>query len=429
MRRLLALLLALCMAPPVVVLPVALLPTVADARGFRSSSFRSSRSSWRSSRSSYRSSSSRSSRSSSSWSGSRSKPSSSSSRSSRSGSSWSGSRSRPSTSSRSSSRRATRALTTGFGRRRSGRFLAPRPLATRATRVGGSWGTWVVIGFGGVLLVVALVVVIVSAQRAQRRRQQLVSGGRAIGSRGTSQASVGPPVEPPPGPRPLEADGPDYWLHLQQGDRLAVSDVVAFADALDNGRGTVHGTDYELIQLTRCAGPAGEQVVLALCDDGQQPLLLMVEKGREGTTLRLLHKPPGAPAGNRADLLDAGAFWLFSEPPNPEAFRPADLRYTPDIIQEGKGGSLVDANASVELRFDQDRDGERVFRASQTPIGPDGPAFPLRLVCWRCSDATAAADPYLVVVERGGQGRREGGHVELWQGCDVRPSDLDITPA
>ena len=244
---------------------------------------------------------------------------------------------------------------------------------------------------------------------------------------------VGPPVPAPPGPRPLEVDAPDYWLHLAVGDRLAVSDLVAFADALDNGRGTIHGSDYRVDQITRAEGPAGERWLAALCDDGQQPLLLVVEKGREGTTLRLLHRPPGAPTGNRADLLDAGAFWLFQEPGNPDRFRPTELRYTLDIIQEGKGGSATstdhDPNAAVELRFDQDRDGERVFRASQQPVGPDGAVFPLRVVCWRCDAAAGAADPYLLVLERGGAGRDEGGYVELWQGCDVRPSDLDLTPA
>lgn len=382
------------------------------ARGFKSSSFRSSssRSSWSSSRSSYRSSTTRSTPTRSSYTP---RPSSSSTRSTNT--------TRPSTSfgSRSSSP----------GRFRSGPILpsSRRTFGAYGSRygsgpvvVGGGGGgvgagAFVVMILGVFIFVGALVVIALVVRRSQARRG-LPGGARAAG------AMMGPPPGPPAGERNLDPDDARHWQGILPGDQVTITDVIAFSDALEVGRGSVHGSDYKVARTTWAVDDAtGRSLTLALLDDADQPLLLVVDERAGGFTLRLLHRPVGAPTGTRADLLDAEAFWLFQPPPNPDRFAPRDLRWTLDVIQDGKG---PDGNA--ELRFDRNPADPPRLRASSQPASPDGPVFPLQLVEFQTTSTTA--DPWLLVLEAGGEGKDVGGWVEVWQGCDIGSRDVSVTP-
>lgn len=384
------------------------------ARGFKSSSFRSSssRSSWSSSRSSYRSSTTRSSPTKSSYTP---RPSSSTTRASNT--------SRPSSSS--------------YGTRSgsSGRFQSG-PLFPTSRRTTGAFGSRyrsgpIIVGGGGGgslgagLLVVtilgifvfmgAVVVVILVARRNQARRA--LPGGKRGGA-----AMTGPPPGPPAGERNLDPDDARHWQGLLPGDQVTITDVIAFSDALEVGRGSIHGSDYKVAKTTWAVDDAtGRSLTLALLDDPTQPLLLVVDERAGGFTLRLLHRPMGAPTGTRADLLDAEAFWLFQPPPNPDRFAPSDLRWTLDVIQDGKG-----PGGDEELRFDRDAADPPRLRAASQPSSPDGDVFPLQLVEFRTQSTTA--DPWLVVIESGGLGKDVGGWVEVWQGCEIGTRDVSVTP-
>jgi hypothetical protein len=291
-----------------------------------------------------------------------------------------------------------------FGRRGGNVLVGTSAARNRALS---PWMVWLPIGLGLVFIGGVIVLVVVQARRAQGRR--LAGAGRSGGAN-----LGGPPPGPPPGDRELDPEQAAFWLHLAPGDQVSVSDVVAFADALEAGVGSIHGTDYKIASVTHAEGEGGEQLVLALLDDARQPLLLLASVRAGSATLRLFHRPPGAPAGNRADLLDAGAFWLFGAPPDPDRFRPADLAFTLDLIQD------------VEVRFERVAEGERSYRAASRPRSPDGEVFPLRVVAYRAD--TTATDPWLVALERGGAGSDLGGYVELWQGCELRSADLSVTP-
>jgi hypothetical protein len=290
-------------------------------------------------------------------------------------------------------------------------------MAATALRGGGMispWAVWLPIGFGMIFIGGIVMLVVVQGRRARNRAM--------TGPRSDQRGGVvsGPPPGPPAGDRELDAENAAFWLHLAPGDQVEISDVVAFADALDAGVGSIHGADYKIAQVTFAEGERGATTVLALLDDARQPLLLVADVAQGAVELRLFHRPVGAPGGNRADLLDAGAFWLFQSPANPDDFAPSDLAFTRDIIQDGKG-----PEGDVEVRFDLDGVGERLLRAASRPRGPDGDVFALRIVSWHA--ATTATDPWLMVLERAGSAPL-GGHIELWQGCDVRPADLAVTP-
>ena len=381
------------------------------ARGFKSSSFRSSssRSSWSGSRSSYRGSTTRSAPSKSNYAP---RPSSSTTRSSNTA--------RPSTS---------------FGSRSSspGRFNSG-PLFPSSRRTTGAYGSryrsgpMVVGGGGGLgvgLLVVtilgifvfmgAVVVIILIVKRSQARRA-LPGGGRGL------KSMMGPPPGPPPGERNLDPDDARHWQALLPGDQVTITDVIAFSDALEIGRGSIHGSDYKVAKTTWAVDDAtGRTLTLALLDDPDQPLLLVVDERAGGFSLRLLHRPMGAPTGTRADLLDAEAFWLFQPPPNPDRFAPSDLRWTLDVIQDGKG-----PGGDEELRFDREAADPPRLRAASQPVSPDGEVFPLQLVEFRTQSTTA--DPWLVALETGGLGTDVGGWVEVWQGCEIGTRYVSLTP-
>ncbi len=417
LRRAAVALVALALALPMVLGPTLtalalttlLAPSTAEARGFKSSSFRSSSSrSWSSSRSSYRSSIPRSSPSRSSYS-----PRPSSSSSTRSATD------RPRSSSRSVPMGRMRGgpLTplTGFGYSAGGVGYRSSSVASAGSAgSGASAGVAVVIiiAFVGAAIVFGAVIFIVVMVRRNEKQRRL-GGAKAAGVLGA------PPPGPPPGPRELDPELANHWLGLRPGDQVAISDVVAFKDALDIGRGSVHGSDYAVSRVTWAEDDGGRRFALALLDNPSQPLLLLVSVHGEAASLRLLHRPDGAPSGNRADLLDAGAFWLFQAPANPDRFRPVDLDWALDIEQEGMGES-----GKEEVHFS--RQEVRKLRAGSVPRSPDGEQFPLTMAEFHTD--SAAADPWLIAIESGGAGRDFGGHVEVWQGCDLSASDVSVTP-
>lgn len=275
-------------------------------------------------------------------------------------------------------------------------------------------GTIVVL-IGAGMLVLVIVVVVRNARRGRLPRP------------GAGAALAGPPTGPPPGEPETDPEVALHWQQLAPGDQITITDVVAFADALQVGRGSVHGSDYQVVQVIHGVAPDGDgaRVTLGLLDDPAQPLLLAVEERAGAFSLRLFHRPEGAPSGTRADLLDAGAFWLFDAPQNPDRFRPADLQWVGEFVQEGRG----DGTSAEELRYTVDRDAGpgRYVAGVQPPAGPDGNrAHPLQVVRYRAASATA--DPWIYVCERGGVGADVGGWVEVWQGCEIRASDISRTP-
>ncbi len=402
----LALALPLALGPALTALTLAALlaPSDAEARGFKSSSFKSSSSrSWSSSRSSYRSSIPRSSPSRSSYSP---RPSSSSSSSSSSSRPWSSSRSAP----MGRMRGGPLMPMTRFGY--GGGNVGYRSTTAGSTASAGVAVVIIIIAFVGAAIVFGAVIFIVVMVRRNEKQRRL-GGAKAAGALG------GPAPGPPPGPRELDPELANHWLGLRPGDQVAISDVVAFKDALDIGRGSVHGSDYAVSRVTWAEGDGGLRFALALLDDPSQPLLLLVSVHGEAFTLRLLHRPEGAPTGNRADLLDAGAFWLFQAPANPDRFRPNELEWALDVEQEGMGESGKEV-----VHFTRQQ--VRKLRAGSAPRSPDGEQFPLSLAEFQTTSGTA--DPWLIAVESGGAGRDFGGHVEVWQGCDLSASDVSVTP-
>lgn len=306
---------------------------------------------------------------------------------------------------------------------RAGYYWGPKPVASRvrssrARRGGVSW--IVVLVVGALLFVFFLIIGLILRMLIRKAlKPRAGPGGTALARRG-KQALL-----PPPPPRQHEPDHPDYWLYLQPGDLLAVNDMQAFEDVLEGAHGSSYGIDFQ-VQSTQRMRSATNHWEAVLCElkhleqqPGEQPLWLLAWRERGATTLSVYYAPEGFTPGTRADLLDREETWLFEEPTRDD-WRPNELRINAEVEHVG---TRRDGSEEAQ-RFGQLPGGPAVGGLTAEP----GPRIleAVQVVRWRCD--TAEKNPLMLLIERGGTGRMEGGTLRLLLGTEVRGNELDVTP-
>lgn len=148
--------------------------------------------------------------------------------------------------------------------------------------------------------------------------------------------------EPAPQHRP---DEPEFWRRLPVGSSVALRDFQALAEADAAGGGGAGGLNYEVTgrrHYTFHAAGGGVVAEYLLFDAAAADTTYVVAAVLTGPhlELRVYFQPDGFQAGTRADLIDQGFAWLFTEPPNPDSFVPRELEFAPypDVPPVHDGG-------------------------------------------------------------------------------------------
>ena len=207
------------------------------------------------------------------------------------------------------------------------------------------------------------------------------------------------------------------WLQFPPGSFITLSDSQSMEDSQKRGEG-FQGIRFavESVVVADDMEGLGSWVMLRL-NDNHQRLLLVVKAVDAAIDYRLYYASEDFRPARREEVVRRGDTWLFEAPEDENAFDPADLRYTAEIVQSADGGTLT------YVRKDQ---GERHANVTETP-NPLGFTQQIATVV-EYATADPTGNPELLVLEIGAASRRTG-EIALYLGCPIRASEIDVLKA
>lgn len=210
-----------------------------------------------------------------------------------------------------------------------------------------------------------------------------------------------------------------FWLSIKPKSTVILKDEQAIEDARKEGKG-MNGYDYSVgaVRVITEMNNLARWVLLKL-DGSDQEIWLMAKIVDEKFDLRVYFHDEGFEPGTRAELIEHGCQWLFSEPQK-ENWKPRDLKFTHEITQkpEGEDREVVYVQKSQEM----------YGHSSESPK-PSGLPDKVLATIVEYSTQDTTDNPELLVVELGGEGKNEGGHITLWLGSQVNPNEVEVVRA
>jgi hypothetical protein len=159
-----------------------------------------------------------------------------------------------------------------------------------------------------------------------------------------------PTMTPPPPPNrtTLDTTRVDYWQAIRPGDIVTLKDRETLELLMEEKRPNfARGLDLT-VKIVRRITEQRELMHWVLCEFEQvhlqgedQTWYLLVKVVDEAFDLRVLFVPADFQPGSRAELLDAGARWLFKPPADENNFRPGELEWTEEIDQTLDDGQTL----------------------------------------------------------------------------------------
>ncbi|NBV86864.1 MAG: hypothetical protein EBS01_11540 [Verrucomicrobia bacterium] len=219
----------------------------------------------------------------------------------------------------------------------------------------------------------------------------------------------------------MDKTKPTDWLAIKPKSIITISDAQGIQDSMRRGLG-VRGLDYTVRTVAHCEHINGlSSHVLITLEDTEQAAFLMVKAVDGLLDLFVFFDPPGLTGGERPDLLGRGMHWLFQEPPNPDSFDPAELRYTASLSQQLPG---TEGGAPRELRYFLKAQGELQCHYSEVPARAGLPEKMLATLAeYRCEEPVE--NPEFLVLEVG-EARSNRSYVRFFLGCQIRLSEVDV---
>ena len=219
---------------------------------------------------------------------------------------------------------------------------------------------------------------------------------------------------PPPMKRPANLEP---WVSFPPGSFIILSDNQSKEDSQKRGQG-FNGIRYAVETSAIADDTEGlASWALITLNDQYQKLLLVVKSVDDAIDHRIYYANEQFRPARREDVIKRGDLWLFEPPENENDFDPADLQYTAEVVQK------TDTAELVYVRKDQ---GERHADYVETPNRSGARDLVATIVEYSTSDATD--NPELMILEIGSAARRTG-EVNLYLGCAIDPSEIDVLKA
>jgi hypothetical protein len=216
-----------------------------------------------------------------------------------------------------------------------------------------------------------------------------------------------------------EKESAQFWRALKPGSTISLKDAQALEDSMKAGLG-VSARDYvvrEVRSIKQLEGPVEWQ--LFNVEDGEERLWFLVKIVDEDIALRMYFEVEGLQPGTRSEMIEREMSWLFQEPKDPDDFRCNELGYAEEIIQ-----AIEEDGEEKEIRFRIKPQGELHGACTHEPQ-QSWPQVMMATVVEYASQQ-ACANPELLLLELGGESGEDGGVITLFQGCDVRFSEVDV---
>jgi len=212
---------------------------------------------------------------------------------------------------------------------------------------------------------------------------------------------------------------PADWLTVKPGSIITISDAQGIQDSMRRGLG-VKGIDYTVTSVARMnhLDRLSTHLFFTL-NDAEQVVYLLVKIVDGLVDLYLYFAVPGLVAGTRRELLDAGMLWLFQQPPNPDNYDPASLRYSLSVRQTvEKDGRQTEVNYNLKEQGELQCD----YREIPTPSGMPG-ALLATVVEYHTGQPVE--NPEFLILETGAQ-RSARSYVQFFLGCAIKLSEADV---
>lgn len=291
--------------------------------------------------------------------------------------------------------------------------------------------------FGFFLVVILIIVVFVLIARWSRAHQQDSTTIITEDDDGytTTQTIYSTPAAmpdqpsrraPPPQPKVPMTGPAALWYNLPVGSVVSLSDAQAREDSLKEGRTTM-SRDYTVQEIRTIEETHGLAIwKLYRIHEVEQDLWLMAKIVDHEVELRTYFELPEDQfmPGNRRDMVERDALWLFQQPEDPDDFDYNDLEFTTEIP-----GPEEDGQPSVIFQLK----GQGVLHGNLTSAPaqqPGGRTF-ISIAEYRAN--AACANPELLLLETGGVSldedipdSEEGGLITLWQGAPLAPEEVDV---
>ncbi len=216
-----------------------------------------------------------------------------------------------------------------------------------------------------------------------------------------------------------EKESPQFWRALKPGSTISLKDAQALEDSMKAGLG-VSARDYvvrEVRSIKQLEGPVEWQ--LFNVEDGEERLWFLVKIVDEDIALRMYFEVEGLQPGTRSEMIEREMSWLFQEPKDPDDVRCNELAYAEEITQ-----AIEVEGEEKEIRFRIKPQGELHGACTHEPQ-QSWPQVMMATVVEYASQQ-ACENPELLLLELGGESGEEGGVITLFQGCDVRFSEVDV---
>jgi hypothetical protein len=212
---------------------------------------------------------------------------------------------------------------------------------------------------------------------------------------------------------------PADWLTVKPRSIITISDAQGIQDSMRRGLG-VKGIDYTVKSVARMnhLDRLSTHLFFTL-NDAEQVVYLLVKIVDDLVDPYLYFAVPGLVAGTRRELLDAGMLWLFQQPPNPDNYDPASLRYSLTVRQ------TVDKDGrQTEVNYNLKEQGELQCDYQETPI-PSGMPDALLATIVEYRTGQPVENPEFLILETGAR-RSARSYVQFFLGCSIRLSEMDV---
>ncbi len=209
----------------------------------------------------------------------------------------------------------------------------------------------------------------------------------------------------------------ESWMNLAPGAFVTLSDAQALQDSKDRGEG-LKGIDYQVESLAVAKDSEGFGTwVLVSLNDNHQKILLMVKGVDQELDYRAYYQSPEFRPDRREEVIARGDTWLFegAEMASPNAA--GSLRYAREINYSNNGN---------EVRYLLKGQGERHADYNEKPSLSGMNDMVVTVVEYATGDPTD--NPEMLILEIGVASRRTG-EVNLFFGCPITQSEVDIVKA
>lgn len=189
---------------------------------------------------------------------------------------------------------------------------------------------------------------------------------------------------------------------LREGDRLILTDKQTLRVLMEEGQSVSGGLRTTVIEANHIHTEISTWSFYKL---EHSDLVLVVQDAGGEQEFCIYFPIDGIVPGNRADLFDNGGDWIFN-PPEPDSDY-EDLTFAHEIPFTTPDG--VDAFYTQEI---------------ETVWGEDSDGYLAGVTEWRTE--ADCENPYVICTEIGGSDNPEGGLIEVWQGCEIDNSRVEL---